>query len=306
MDLFDTKSAKPMLIRDEVPPFDDPDYLFELKFDGTRCLAYLGEETALINKRDIRLLPVFPELEGLHRQVGERCILDGELIVVRDGRVSFEELQKRQMAANPFKVSLRSKQAPASFVAYDILYLRDREVTGLPLTGRKELLEKTVRESPQLAVSRCVEEFGKAFFEQTARKGLEGIVGKKKTSLYRCGERTRDWVKIKNMCEDDFIVCGAVKKEKGVALVLAKRRGEELVYRGHVTGLSREAVEFVLAQPEGECPFDPVPGGNERARWIAPSLVCTVRYLYRTPAGNLRQPAFRGFRNDKLPEECVE
>lgn len=124
MDLFDKKGIEPMLISEQVDPYDDADSIFELKLDGCRCIAYCGKDSVdLRNKRDRKLLPQFPELEQIYKNCHGKCILDGELIVPVGGRPDFYELQKRTLASNPFKIRLAISRYPAAFVAYDILRL---------------------------------------------------------------------------------------------------------------------------------------------------------------------------------------
>lgn len=111
-DLFEQKGIKPMLIGLEGEAFDSPDYLYELKLDGERCVAYLDPRsgTELRNKRDLKMLPKVPELSEIHKQVRCRCILDGELAVIKDGRPDFYEIQRRSLMSNPLKIKLASKK----------------------------------------------------------------------------------------------------------------------------------------------------------------------------------------------------
>lgn len=144
MDIWENKNLKPMLIGADSGPFDDPDYLFELKLDGERCLAYLSKDgTELRNKRNMRLLPKFPELSQLHRQVKKNCILDGELAVIKDEKPNFFEVQRRSLLSNQFKIRLAASSSPACFTAFDILYLDGKPVMDEPLAERKKLLGKT-------------------------------------------------------------------------------------------------------------------------------------------------------------------
>lgn len=206
-DLFAAKSAKPMLIGLSGEPFDSPEYVFELKLDGERCLAYLdGTETVLINRRGRHVLAQFPELASLHRQAGKRCIVDGELISGTGSKADFEDLKQRALTKNPRSIERLSRQRPVTFVAVDILLVDSREVTGLPLLRRQALLAETLAENRNLALSRVVPEKGVEFFERVTAMGLEGLIGKKRDSLYQMGKRTRDWVKIKHWLEDDFFV----------------------------------------------------------------------------------------------------
>ncbi len=140
------------------------------------------------------------------------------------------------------------------------------------------------------------------------KQSLEGIVAKRKDSKYYFDKRTKDWIKIKYLQDDDFVVCGYIIKENNVtSIVLGQYRGGSLVYRGHVTlGVSSADFQEIARQKKLELPPFEAPAGNENAVWVEPVLVCTVKYMMKTPNGGMRQPVFKGLRRDKGPEECVE
>lgn len=305
MDLFDRKGIRPMLISEQVGPYDDADSIFELKLDGCRCIAYCdGNGVDLRNKRDRKLLAQFPEMEEIHQNCHSRCILDGELIVPVNGRPDFYQLQKRTLSADPFKIKLASTRHPAAFVAYDILYADGKELAELPLMKRKEILAKTVTESMKLSVSRYIDTQGKALFEMAKEQRLEGVVGKKKSSLYWFGKRTKEWNKVKWMKDEDFVCIGYIPKEQGMtSLVLAKYDDKgQLRIITHVTlGVSRMKMEQGGVR-EGNCPFAQMPDGHRNAVWLEP-VTCTIEYMPSDGKG-YRQPVFKGFREDKAPEDC--
>jgi len=306
-DIFDEKSASPMLIAENQPPFDSEDYIYELKLDGIRCLAYLDESGyELRNKRNKRLNATFPELAGLNKQVKTRCILDGELVILTDGKPDFYELQRRSLMTNPVKIETSARKLPACFTAFDIIYLDNAQITDLPLTERKERLFGVVSETPKLAVSRHIETNGTAFFELAKQQGLEGIVAKRKDSKYYFGKRTKDWIKMKAMLDDDFIICGYFEKEAGVtSVILGCYSGNRIVYQSHVAmGVSRGDFKIISSvnRVDKSCYAD-FPD-YENAVWIEPKLVCSVQYMERTPGGGLRQPVFKGLRDDKTAGEC--
>ena len=237
-DIWETKNIKPMLIGTEGQPFDSDEYIYELKLDGERCIAYLdSNKTILKNKRNILMLPKVPELSEIHKNVNIRCILDGELAVIKDGRPDFFEIQKRSMMSNPVKIDMAAKKYPACFTAFDILYFEDRQVTNLPLIERKELLQKAVKsEDSRFAVSRFIEKNGIAFYNLAKQKELEGIVAKRRDSKYYFDKRTKDWIKIKYLQDDDFVVLGYVPKENSMnSIILGQYSNSRLVYKGHVT-----------------------------------------------------------------------
>ena len=310
MDLFESKNIKPMLIGEMQEAFNSPDYIYELKLDGERCLAYLDKEgTELRNKRNIKMLVKVPELSNIHKQVKQRCILDGELIVIKDGKPDFYEIQRRSLMSNSFKIKLASTKLPASFTAFDILYYKDHLVTDLPLMERKKLLEKVVKENERIAVSRYIEERGIELYQLAKQNELEGIVAKSKNSKYYFAKRTKDWIKIKYLLDDDFVACGYILKDGGViSIVLGQYLDKELIYKGHVTlGVSTEDFKLIKSVPKVSTqPFNELPSGNENAMWIELSLVCTVKFMMRTSTGSMRQPVFKGLRDDKDVKDCVK
>lgn len=306
MDLFANKNIKPMLISEMTEPFNDPNWIFELKLDGIRCIAYLDnieKKTQLRNKRNLKLLPKVPELSDIYKNINERCILDGELIILKNGLPDFFEIQRRALTSNPFKIQLSSEKFPASFVAYDILYLKDKELLDLPLLERKTLLSDTVIESPKLAVSRYIPEKGIELFEVAKAKKLEGVIAKKKDSRYYLDKRTKDWIKFKFLADKDFVVCGYIVKERGItSVVLGQYKGNELIYQGHVTMGVRHG-DLKKLETIDHSPFAITPPGNEDAVWLKSVLVCVVNYMPNNK-GVLRQPVFKGFRDDKEPLDC--
>lgn len=309
-DWFEDKGIKPMLIGAEGEAFDSPDYLYELKLDGERCIAYLDASgTDLRNKRNIKMLPKVPELSEIHTQVKCRCILDGELAVIHDGKPDFFLIQRRSMMSNPVKIQLEARRNPACFTAFGILYYEDHLVTDLPLMGRKKILESVVKEeSPRFAVSRWIEGQGIAFFELAKAQNLEGIDAKWKDSRYYCDKRTKDWIKCKFLKDSDYVVCGYIPKENHMtSLVLGQYREGQLIYKGHVTlGVGGEAFQKICNLPKLQEPPMDIPEGNENAIWVQPNLACTVKYMMKTESGSLRQPVFKGLWEDKRPEECEE
>lgn len=307
MDLFDQKGIKPMLIAEMQEPFDSPEWIFEIKLDGIRCVAYLCKDgTDLRNKRNKELLPHVPELAGIHRHVKEKCILDGELFIMKNGVTDFFEIQRRALMSDPFKIKVASGMYPACFVAYDILYYKDRLKIDLPLLDRKELLSGNIIEDTSISVSRFIEKNGIGLFRASKEKGLEGIVAKRKDSKYFFDKRTKDWIKCKHMWHDDCVVCGYMKKNNNMtSLIVGQYDGAELVYKGHVTlGVSLRNLYQYHPRETKAPPFKMVPEGNQDAVWLVPELVCIVESM-PSDKGGFRQAVFKGFRDDKTPEQCT-
>ena len=306
MDLFEEKNIKPMLIKEMQNPFNSKDWLYELKLDGIRCIAYLNhEKTELRNKRNLRLLPKFPELKEIYLQVKETCILDGELCVLNNGVPDFYEVQRRALMTDSFKRKLAYTKLPASFVAYDIIYYKNQPVTDKPLLERKNLLESVVNENESLAISRYIIEQGIELYNLAVEKELEGIVAKRLESNYYFGKETRDWIKFKRMTDEDFVVCGFIKKKPISSVILGQYKGNKLIYKGSVSlGVRHDLIQHYEHLITPISPFDLTPINHDTVTWLKPQLVCVVEYMPNTKDA-LRQPVFKGLRNDVLPKSCI-
>lgn len=303
-DLFEEKEISPMLLGEEKEPFDNPEYIYELKLDGIRCIAYLEKGKATLrNKRNKDVTDIYPELSEIWRTANQRCILDGELVAFTDGKPDFYALQKRSLMTDGFRIGIAAKRNPVQFVAYDILYVGKKTITDKTQEERKKILSDTVRDGENLTVSRWVEGKGKDFFALTKRQGLEGIVAKRKDGKYHIGKRTRDWIKIKVMQDEDLLICGYQPDENGDVkdLVLGyKDENGKLKNRGKVyLGVSKEdkkiVREFAKKNTVARALFDKY----KNVVWLKPELVGTAHFMQETENGTMRQPVFKGIRDDK-------
>lgn len=297
-DLFTDKNISPMLMY-ETEPFNDVNYIFELKLDGIRCLAYLGDNaTELRNKRNKNVTEIYPELKEIHQCAKKKCILDGELVVFNDGVPDFYALQARSLKTDTFKIKLASKKNPVQFVAYDILYCDGERITDRPLMERKKIMENNLNEANGLSISRYIEREGIKFFELAKSRGLEGIVAKEKSGKYYIGKRTRKWLKIKVMQEEDLIICGYQTDDNGYPkdIVLGEKGVDgKLEFRGKVfLGVSKEERallhEYAIkgtTTAHFELKGDIV--------WLEPKLIGTVRYMHVIDGG-FRQPVWKGIK----------
>lgn len=308
MNLFDSRKAEPMLIERMLPAFDDPGWIYELKLDGFRCLSYLKErETDLRNKRNMRVLSKFPELQDIWKCVSNICIMDGEVVVMKNGVPDFYELQRRTLLTDPFKIQLAAERYPAAFVVYDCLFYKDSELLDVPLMQRKEILaELFLEETPHFAFSRFIEGRGCSLYQLCEEQKLEGVVAKKRDSLYRMGKRTKDWIKIKRMADEEFVVAGYIKKGANhYSLILSKYRNGTLVYKGHLSsGVTKETVSYLNPVNYAVIPLIPV-AENKGIVWVKPKRVCRVEYMPNTKNA-LRQPVFRGYRDDVMVWDVTE
>ncbi|MCL4439653.1 MAG: non-homologous end-joining DNA ligase [Firmicutes bacterium] len=304
---------KPMLA---VPsqPFDSEEFIYEVKWDGYRCLAYLNGRTILQSRNLIDLTPGYPDLTSLHQASKlEGVVLDGELLVLnKEGQPSFHLLQTRSKLRDPIKIRQAARKTPAIFMAFDILYWGGGNVMSRPLHSRQELLRETVREQTSLVISQFIETKGINFYRACLDRGLEGVMAKQKDSPYLPGQRSLYWRKFRYTRSEEFIILG-YEPGRGSrllgSLILGAYRDGQLVYRGKVgTGFTyREQTELVQELKQLRSLASPIrESGPELSHpcWVEPKLVCQVEYLEKTPDGCLRHPVYHGLRWDKEPEEC--
>ncbi len=309
------KAYSPMLCSPG-KPFDGPDFIFEIKYDGTRAICYLDKETRMINRRDHDIYPRYPEFSAIRESVNARsAVLDGEVVVFSKGRPDFPKLQIREHASDQFKIRFISKEYPATYVVFDILELNGKDLRSLPLLERKRLLKGIVKESGIVILSEFVEGKGKAFFEKAREAGFEGMIAKRKDSRYQM-KRSRDWIKMKTTSTIDCVVCGYTKgrswRERTFGgLVLGAYHDGRLTYIGRAgSGFDRkmlqDSMELLSPLRTGKCPFaEPPDIEAEVAGWLKPELVCEVEFLLVTEDLKLRAPVFKRFRDDKRPEDCT-
>ena len=216
MSLWDQKIEPMLAFLSE--PFDSRDFAYEIKFDGTRTIAYIDLEkksVKFLNRRGIFFEKRYPEIvEAILKSINaKRVILDGEICVFERGKPNFYKLAEREQVDNKLRIELLSKLMPATFVVFDILHLDGKDLIDLPLIERKKILEKVVEEGERILLSVWVKEKGKKFFEEVKRKGLEGIMAKRLDSKYEIGKRSKNWLKIKVFRTLDCIICGYTKGE---------------------------------------------------------------------------------------------
>lgn len=303
-DLFEEKNISPMLLNEVKEPFDNEDYIYELKLDGIRCVAYIEPKSVILqNKRFKDLTPIYPEISDICKCVKKRVILDGELVVLTNGKPDFYALQKRSLMGDKFRISLAAKKNPVQFVAYDIIYYDGKDLTDNPLMERKEYLSKAVSEGHNLSVSRWIERNGVAFFQLAKKENLEGIVAKKKDGLYHIGKRTSEWIKIKVMQDEDLLVLGYQPDEDGKVkdLILGyyNEKGE-LKCRGKVyLGVSKAEQKIIADFAKKNTVKRPWFDKYKNTVWLKPQLVGTAHFMHETESGGMRQPVWKGLRDDK-------
>jgi bifunctional non-homologous end joining protein LigD len=297
---------QPMLATLVREPFDHPDWLFEVKWDGYRAIAEIRDgKVSLYTRNQISLNKKFSPVAEALQELGFEAVLDGEIVIVDDqGRPDFQMLQNYQ----------KNGRGHLLYYVFDLLYCRGHDLVGLPLLHRKEILKNILPVSQHLRFSDHVWQEGVLFFQVVKEKGLEGIVAKHSQSLYRMGKRSRQWLKIKTHLAQEGVIAGFTEPLGGRkyfgSLVLGAHEGDELVYIGHSGGgFGAETLRDIYArlQPliQPECPFKIEPPANTPVTWVKPELVCEVTFAGWTEEGLMRQPVFSRLREDKNAREVV-
>ena len=191
-------SYKPMLAREAAKAFSDKDWIFEIKWDGFRALAFIDGKVSLRSRNNKELIDNFPELQEL-KGLAENVVLDGEIVVVKNGRADFQALQERGKAVKESEIQAGTMRQPAQYVVFDILEKDGKPTVGLSLLDRKKLLQESVKEGEHVVLSDFVEEKGEDYYKAALERGIEGVMAKRKDSTYQQGLRTGDWLKLKKL-----------------------------------------------------------------------------------------------------------
>ncbi len=288
---------------------EDDEWLYELKYDGYRIVAYIeGNRVRLITRNGNDYTGRFSDIvDSLVKLAeGRSLVLDGEMTVTdKTGKTDFQALQS--YIKNPHGKKL-------TYIIFDLLALEGADLREQRLNDRKNTLETIMKEAPKnLYYSRHVRGSGKESFAVACESGMEGIVGKRADSIYS-GTRNGDWIKLKCEKRQEFIICGYTLSEKKVtgvsSLILGVYIGEELIYAGRAgTGLSEHSQKELEGRFEHlkrlESPLKVVPESRlkEQIMWLEPQLVAEIRFAEWTSENLLRQASFKGLREDKDPKD---
>jgi bifunctional non-homologous end joining protein LigD len=297
---------KPMLATPVKEPFDHPDWIFEVKWDGYRAIAEIRARGVTLYSRNLTPLNrKFPAIVESLRKSGFEAVLDGEIVVVdSQGRPDFQLLQNYQ----------KSGRGHLLYYVFDLLYFQGYDLTKLPLLRRKEILKKILPPSPRVKISDHVEKEGVLFFDVVKKKGLEGIIAKHSQSIYRAGRRSRQWLKVKTQLTQEGVIAGFTEPRGSRkcfgSLVLGAYEGDELVFIGHSGGgFGRKAMSEIRKRLHPlirrGCPFKVEPETDTPVTWVKPTLVCEVIFSGWTDEGLMRQPVFLRLRQDKAAREVA-
>jgi bifunctional non-homologous end joining protein LigD len=296
-------NMEPMLAESSENAFNDPEWLYELKWDGYRAIAEIEKRKVKLVSRNAqdfthKYQSIVKELE----KIPLSAVLDGEIVAVdKEGKPKFQLLQ-----------SLDEKTQLIYYV-FDLLYLDGYDIRSLPLTERKTLLKKLLHQSAHIKYSEHIDTHGTELYAVAKKRGIEGIVAKKKYSRY-VSKRSSEWRKIKHINMQEAIICGytepnGLRKEFG-ALILGVYSHGELQYVGHSgSGFDEKTLQGIIKKLKPlvrkSSPFSHTPQTNTPATWVTPKIVCQIKFSEWTTDGMMRHPIFLGLREDKKPEEVA-
>ena len=295
--------------------FSDPDWIFEPKLDGERCVVYKkGEEIRLMSRNEKSIGGSYPEIvAALASQKVADFVIDGEVVALKNDIPSFGMLQQRMHVIAPTKELL--KNVPVVFNIFDVMHVEGHDVTALPLLARKKLLAKTVRAGRVLVrVDHRVEEGERYYEEMCGTPGQEGVIAKRAASTYQ-HSRSKDWLKFKCSLEQEFVIGGYTEPQGSRvglgALLVGFYEGKDLRYAGKVgTGFGDELLRMLTTElrkiERDTSPFvDLDIKGKRSAHWVEPKLVAQIGFSEWTGTNRLRHPRFIGLRRDKNPKKVV-
>ena len=306
-------TVKPMLATLVAEPFSHPDWLFEIKWDGIRALAWIKDGRLELHSRTGRSIThQYPELVKLPEHISAKtAILDGEIVVLdRDGRSDFERLQSRMNVRTPTAALI--KQAPVCYYLFDLIYCDGYDLRNSPLIQRKQLLRQLLQPGGPFHYADHHEKEGKELFRLAKRQGLEGIVGKQRHSFY-VEKRSPQWVKFKITQDVDAVIGGytAPRGSRGHfgALLVGLYDGSALRWIGGVgTGFDEHTQRSIFDQLKKletkDCSFAEKPQTAERATWVKPELVARIKYGSWTRDRKLRAPVFIAMLQERKPTDC--
>ena len=306
----------PMLAKAGKLPSGD-DWAFEFKWDGIRAVAHSEPGNLRFHTRNLNdVTKRYPELSKLNRALSHhRAILDGEIVAFADGRPSFSALQRRMHLASESAARRLAKDAPVTYVVFDLLWLDGHSLMGLPYAERRTRLEALDLNGDRWQTPPHVVGNGQAVLQVAEQQGLEGVMAKKLDCPYEPGRRANGWIKVKLLQRQEMVIGGWLpgegrRRDRIGALLLGVMEGTELRYVGRVgTGFTQDELDM-LASKLGPCERDdsPFTGGPKPPKgsvFVHPHYLAEVEFTEWTPDGVVRHPSYKGLRDDKPPVEVV-
>jgi len=284
-------------------PFDDIKTAFQVKWDGVRILAHFkdGEIIFFNRKKHVRTRQ-YPEVaQALKTLINSNIILDGEMVALKDGKPNFPEILRRDFAVNASTIKYLANIIPVTYVVFDIVFYKEKDLTTYSFKFRDELLKSIIPSKDPIVVSDTVYNKGTALFSVVKEAELEGIVAKNLESPYRIGQKSSDWLKIKNFRTQVATIGGFIYEGRKVrSLLLGVFQGNEFVYLGRAgSGLNHKTSLLLFEKlnkiKTSHCPFNRPLQINKKQHicWVKPSIEVIVKYLEFTDDGLIRHPVIK-------------
>ncbi|MBM2810121.1 MAG: ligase [Chloroflexi bacterium] len=309
----------PMLPHLTAAPFSHPDWLFEPKLDGVRCISLIRKgDVRLLSRRGLDSTRGFPIVTHELSQAREHeMVIDGEIVALDEmGRPSFHRIAHRLHLASGSDIARADIEIPVVYYAFDLLYLDGYDLRRVPIEERKRVLREVLTPSDHVRLLDHFEAIGEIAYGSVIEHGFEGLVAKRLGSIYESGRRGHQWLKMKATTSDDFVIggysegAGARAGTFGALLVGSYQDDGTLRYVVNVgTGFDDSMLAEMLARLESlrtdKCPFVPPPPDRGKVWWVRPELVAEIKFSEWTPDGSLRAPVFLSLRDDKSAEEAT-
>jgi bifunctional non-homologous end joining protein LigD len=289
----------------DLPAFNSPDWLFEVKWDGYRAIAEISKSgNRLYSRNGLTFDKAYPKVFEALKKIKSDAVIDGEIVVFDEhGKPNFQKLQNFR----------NSDKFLIQYYVFDCLKVKGKSITHLSLIERKQILRDLLPKSDVIKYCDHVEDEGKMLFKEMQKMNLEGMIAKKKSSIYLVGKRTSDWLKIKNVKTQEAIIVGFTapkgsRSSFGSLLLAVKKRGK-LAYVGNVgTGFTDKSLKELHAKlkkiTRTSSPLEVAPRDSD-ITWVDPVLVCNIKYTELTEEGSIRHPVFQGLRVDKAADEVI-
>ncbi|GAB2461317.1 bifunctional non-homologous end joining protein LigD [Conyzicola lurida] len=303
----------------DVSTIDDEDeWAFEMKWDGVRAVARVADGTVrLFSRNGVDISAGYPELDELVAATDGDAVLDGEIVALdAKGRPDFGRLQGRMHLRKPSDVGKAVRDIPVKFMVFDILERDGHSLGATEYTERREVLQQVVTAGDVVQVPPSFDGDLESAMESSLRLGLEGVMAKKRDGRYAPGARSRTWIKIKHHRAQEVVIVGwrpghGTRAKRVGSLLMAVPEGDGLRYAGRVgTGFDERALDEMLPRlkklARKTSAVTDVPSADARdAVWVSPRLVGEVEFAEWTPSRRLRQPTWRGWREDKSPSDVA-